>query len=107
MSRPPNSPDHRHIQEPEILPPERPRGRSRSGATWTRLVVDEDGVPRVSVTRIGPLGLFVFWLVAALIGLALVVFFLGAFLFLIPLIVVLFALGVGVSIWRFVSRQRF
>ncbi len=106
MTQPPNTPDHRHFEEPEILPPERP-GRRRSGATWMRVVLDEDGFPRVSVTRIGPLGTFLFWIVAALVGLALVVFFLGAFLFLIPLIVVLFAIGAGASIWRFVSRQRF
>jgi CHASE2 domain-containing sensor protein len=107
MNRPPNPPEHRHFPEPEIIPPERPEPRTRRGATWTRLVIDEHGVPRVSVTRIGPLGVFVAWLIAGLVGLALVVFFFGAVLFLIPLIVVLLAVGVGVSIWRFVSQQRF
>jgi len=107
MNRPPNPPEHRHFPEPEIIPPEHPGRRTRSGATWTRLVIDEQGVPRVSVTRIGPLGLFVIWLIAGLVALALLVFFFGAFLFLIPLIVVLLAVGVGMSIWRFVSQQRF
>ncbi len=107
MTKPQNSPEDRYFPEPEIIPPERPGRRRRSGATWTRLVIDEDGIPRVSVTRIGPLGLFVAWVVAALIGLALVVFFLGAFVFLLPLVAVLLAVGVGLSAWRFVSRQRF
>lgn len=107
MSRPPNSPDNRHFPDPEILPPERPGRRNRSGATWTRLVIDETGVPRLSVTRIGPLGLFLLWVVAALVALGIVVFFLGAFVFFLPLAAVLFAVGVGASIWRAISRSRF
>jgi hypothetical protein len=100
------SPENRYFHAPDVLPPKRP-GRAARAGTWTRLVIDEAGVHRLSVTRIGPLGLLAAWLVAGAVALALVVFFLGAFLFLIPLVVVLFAVGVGVNIWRFVSRQRF
>jgi hypothetical protein len=107
MNQGPLPPDDRHFSNPEIIPPGRPDRDRLSGMTWTRLVIDEDGVPRVFVTRIGPLGRFVAWLVAVLVVLALVVFFLGAFVFLMPLIVVLLAVGVGMSIWSFVIRQRF
>jgi len=107
MNRPSIPPEDRHVPEPEIIPPE-PRGRhSRSSAKWTRLVIDEDGVHRISVTRIGPLGFFAFWLIAGIVALALIVFFLGAFVFLLPLVAVLLAVGVGMSIWRFVSKQLF
>lgn len=106
MNQPPHSPEDRHFPEPEIIPPGRPDKRTRPGATWTRLVIDEEGVHRVFVTRIGPFGLFVFWMIAGLVTLALVVFFLGAFVFLLPLAAVLLAVGVGMSVWRFISRQR-
>jgi predicted RND superfamily exporter protein len=107
MNRPPNSPEDRHFPEPEIIPPERPDRRARPDATWTGVFVTENGIRRISVKKIGPLGLFVFWTVAVAVALALVVLFLGAFLFLIPLAVVLFAVGIGASIWRTISQGRF
>jgi hypothetical protein len=82
----PSPPDERHYPEPEIIPPDRPGHRRRDGGGWSRIVIDQSGVRRIYVGRIGPLGLIPFALLGGFISLALLIFFLGAFLILLPLL---------------------
>jgi hypothetical protein len=98
-------PENRHRPEPEIIPPGQPEPDRRSGATWTRLHVDDAGVHRISVTRVGPLGMLGFWAIVALGSLALAIIFLGALVLLIPLIAVFVATGIVMSFFGSSSRR--
>lgn len=107
MNRRPIPSENQHFSEPEIIPPNRPDREGKAGATWTRIFVDDQGVHRISVTKVGPLGLIAFWVVAGLLGAALLIFFLGAFVFLLPLLGVLLVIGIVASVFRAFSRRRF
>jgi hypothetical protein len=84
----PIPPDERRRPEPEIIPPGRPdrSGGERDSGSWSRVVIDQGGMRRIYVSKIGPLGLIPFALLAALISIALLIFFVGAFLILLPVI---------------------
>ncbi len=107
MNRAAIPPETRHVPEPEILAPGQPERVTRSGATWTRLRLDGDGVHRVSVTRIGPLGMLGFWMMIALGALALVILFLGALVLLIPAVALVLATGLVMRLLRTSSRRWF
>ena len=70
--------------EPEIIPPGQTDIREMEGRLNGRLTTNETGFQRVYVSRIGPLGLVPFFLLAGVIGAILLIFMLGAFLILIP-----------------------
>jgi hypothetical protein len=99
-------PEDRHRPEPEIIPPGQPEPDRRSGATWTGLHIDDAGVHRFSVMRVGPLGMLGLWAIVALGSLALTIIFLGALVLLIPLIVLLVSAGIVMSFLGSSSRRR-
>ncbi|MBI1868379.1 MAG: hypothetical protein HYS06_08825 [Methylocystis sp.] len=81
----PHRPDEPYHAEPEILPPERSQRDEAESASWTRVFIDERGVRRVYVGKIGPLGLIGFALVAGIVAAAALILMLGAVALLIPL----------------------
>jgi hypothetical protein len=78
--------DERRFPEAEIIPPDRHDYRKRKADGWSRVVIEHNGAGRVYVGRIGPLGLIPFALLGGFISVGLLVFFLGAFLILAPLL---------------------
>jgi hypothetical protein len=77
--------DDEHRSEPEIIPPGHTDIREMEGRLRARVPTDAYSFHRVYVSRIGPFGLLPFFLSACVIGAALLIFMLGAFLILIPL----------------------
>lgn len=98
-------PDDRRFPEPEIIPPGEPEMRPR--ATWTRLVIDDEGVHRISVRKVGPLGLFVVWVSAALVAVTVIALVLSAVVVLLPLALLLVAGGFLASWLRSSTRRWF
>ncbi len=79
-------PDKGNSLEPEIIPPDQPDAAELDTAHWPRRFVDVGGEQRIYVTRIGPLGLLPFALLFGFVSVALLIFFIGAFLILIPVL---------------------
>lgn len=104
QDEPQDRPGQRHYAEPEILPPERPR-RDGDRTRGPRMFTDERGTHRIYVTKIGPLGLLSFWLIAGLVSIALLVLFLGAFVILIPVLGLLFVAAVIAGVLRRFPRR--
>jgi hypothetical protein len=104
ISQRPIPPDEGRHPEPEIIPPGRPDRRETSGS-WSRVVIDENGVRRIYVAKIGPLSLIPFALLGAIVSIALLIFFLGAFLILLPLLGLLIAGAVIAGLMRAFSRR--
>ncbi|HUI20361.1 MAG TPA: hypothetical protein VLZ74_04885 [Methylocella sp.] len=77
--------DNEHHSEPEIIPPGRVDFREVRSGVWGQVTSDQRDIHRIYVTRVGPWGLLPFFLLAGVIGAALLIFMLGAFLILIPL----------------------
>jgi hypothetical protein len=100
----PMQPD-RHYSEPEILPPDRHDYRRRDAGGWSRVVIDQGGVQRIYVGRIGPLGLIPFALLGGLISVGLLVFFLSAFLILVPLLGLVIAGTMIAGLMRVQARR--
>jgi hypothetical protein len=105
INRPPTPPDTNHYPEPEIIPPGQTDGRAQDNGRWTRVFVDERGTHRIYVTRIGPLGLLPFALLFGFVSVALFVFFIGAFVILIPLLGLVAAAAIIASLLRASSRR--
>lgn len=101
----PGPPDERHFPEPEIIPPDRHDYRKRESGGWSRIIIDQGGARRIYVGRIGPLGLIPFALLGGFISLALLVFFVGAFLILLPLLGVIVGGTAIASLMRLRSRD--
>src|SRR5262245_51136566 len=83
MSKPPNPEDPR--SEPEIIPP----GHAERGRPRPRVFVGTHGAERVYVGKASPLGIILVTLIVGLLSAAILVLLLGAFLFLLPLAVLL------------------
>jgi hypothetical protein len=94
-----------HHPEPEIIPPGQADGRARDNGRWTRVYVDERGTHRIYVTRIGPLGLLPFALLFGFVSVALFIFFIGAFMILIPLLGMVAAAAIIAGLLRANSRR--
>jgi hypothetical protein len=101
----PIPPDEGRRPEPEIIPPDRHGRRNRRGGAWSRIVIDESGVRRVYVGKINPLGLVLVLMLAGLVSIGLLIFFLSAFLILAPVIGLLIAGAVIASVIRAYSRR--
>ena len=78
--------------EPEIIPP----GRAESETPRVHIFVGTQGTERVFVGKASPLGIILVTLITGLLMTAILVLFLGAFLFLLPL-AVLFVTGLVVA----------
>jgi len=78
-----NPPSERPRAEPEILPPERDRGRSTWRASET---ADFAGTHRIYVTRLGPFGGVLLMLALAVLAAVILLAFLGALLIWIPIV---------------------
>lgn len=101
----PSPPDDSYYDEPEILPPERYGHGPRESGAWSRVFIDENGVRRVYISRVSPLGLISFSVLAGLVSIGLFFFFLSAFIFLVPLLA-LTIVGAGImSLMRAASRR--
>jgi hypothetical protein len=95
MSKPPNPPREEPHSEPEIIPP----GQAERGTPQMRVYTQ-----RIYMGKPSPLGLILVTLIIGLLSAAMLVVLFGAFLFLVPL-VVLFATGaIVVGLLRFYFR---
>jgi hypothetical protein len=77
-------PNGRHYSKPEIIPPGRVDGTGRGDSLWDREAVEEHGIHRIYVTRIGPFSLLPLVLLGSVVSIALLVFLFGFLLILIP-----------------------
>jgi hypothetical protein len=77
-------PDERHYSEPKIIPPRRADGSEPETPFWGQGTVEEHGIHRIYVTRVGPFGLLPLVLLGSVISIALLVFLFGFLLILIP-----------------------
>ena len=84
-----------------IIPPDRP-GRTR--VRWDS--INQHGAHRVYVTRLGPFSVVAFMFLFAVIVAAVLALFVGAVLFVLPVVVLLIAIGIVVSFLRPRARQR-
>jgi hypothetical protein len=92
MSKPRRSQGEEPRSEPEIIPPshaERDRPR-------VRIFVGTHGTERIYIGKPSPLGIILVTLIIGLLSAAILVLFLGAFLFLLPL-AVLFVTGLVIA----------
>ena len=97
MSKPPKPSGEEPRSEPEIIPP----GQAEQGTPRTRVFVDTQ---RIYIGKPSPLGLILVTLIIGILSAAMLVLFLGAFLVLVPL-VVLFATGaIIIGLLRFYFR---
>ncbi|HXW70643.1 MAG TPA: hypothetical protein VEK34_04245 [Methylocella sp.] len=71
--------------EPEILPPGEVDWREMQGNLRGRIPIESFGFQRVYISRIGPLRLFSVLLLASVIGAAIFIFTVSAFLILLPI----------------------
>ena len=97
MSKPPKPPGDEPRSEPEIIPP----GQAEQGTPRMRVFADTQ---RIYIGKPSPLGLVLVTLIIGLLSAAMLVLLLGAFLFFLPL-AVLVATGVIVAgLLRFYFR---
>ena len=97
MSKPPKPSGEEPRSEPEIIPP----GQAEQGTPRTRVFVDTQ---RIYIGKPSPLGLILVTLIIGLLSAAMLVVLFGAFLFLLPL-AVLVATGVIIAgLLRFYFR---
>lgn len=101
----PDAPDKSNRPEPEIIPPGQAERRTLDNTRRTRVLVDERGEQRIYVTKIGPLGLLPFALLFGLVSAALFIFFIGAFLILIPVLGIVVAAAIIAGLLRSNSRR--
>jgi hypothetical protein len=93
MTRKSMTPVERPAAEPEILPPESPRSAWKAGDAADGGFFGARYGQRVYVAKVGPWSLAMLGALALLIGIAAVVFVVGALLFWIPIIAVLVLAG--------------
>jgi hypothetical protein len=74
-------PDERHYSEPEIIPPGRGDASEPEYPIWR---LEEHGVHRIYVTKVGPLGLLPLALLGGAVTVALLAFLFGFLLLLLP-----------------------
>jgi hypothetical protein len=102
--QPPTSGPERPRSEPEIIPPDDPRGRSPFGTPfgtpWGSARGWSSGTQRVYVARIGPFGFALAALAVAIIAALVFLLVLGAFVILVPLVGLLLAGVVLASMLR-------
>lgn len=101
----PHRPDESYRAEPEILPPERSHPGKRDSASWSGAFVDERGVRRVYVGKIGPLGLIGCSLLVGVVAAATLILMLGAVVLLIPLAGLLVGAAALAALARAYSRR--
>jgi hypothetical protein len=93
MERRPRPPADQPRSEPEIIPPERTGARPQ----WD---VGGEGVQRIYVARLGPLGFMLLALTVAILTAVVVVILLGAFLIAMPLVFLLLVIALVAGILR-------
>jgi hypothetical protein len=96
--------DDGYHSEPEIIPPGQTDLREMESKLWGRVVTDRESIHRVYVSKIGPLGLLPFFLLAGVVGAAVLFFMFGAFLILIPVAGVVLAATIVAGLLRPHSR---
>lgn len=77
-------PDERHFTEPEIIPPSHDVDFERDNMLRHEGRLEEHGIHRVYVTRLGPLGFLPLMLMSGVIVIALLAFLFGFLLILVP-----------------------
>jgi len=96
-----NDQDHPELPrvEPEIIPPDRPKGGPGRGSDWRRAAWrpngqnETAGMHRVYVTRIGPFGFAMLTLAFAILAAAFLLIFAGAILLWLPVVALLIVVG--------------
>jgi hypothetical protein len=88
--------------EPEIIPP----GRAQRDAPRVHVFVGTHGTERVYVGKASPLGIILVTLITGLLTAGILVLLLGAFLFLLPLAVLLVTGLVVAGLVRFYFQRR-
>jgi hypothetical protein len=76
--------DERHYPEPEIIPPGQDDGRTPRNEFRGQGTIEEHGIHRIYVTKVGPFGLLPFALLGGVLTITLVAFLFGFLLILLP-----------------------
>lgn len=95
-------PDDGYRSEPEIIPPGGTHISESENKFWVREA--ERGSQRIYVTKMGGFGLLPFFLLGGVISIALLIFVLGAFLILIPVVGFVLAAAIFAGLLRGSSR---
>jgi hypothetical protein len=93
--QPPKPPPEQPRYEPEIIPPGATRDPFGSQSPF-----GSQGTQRIYVGRIGPLGIIMIALAVGFVVALVLVLLLGAFLLWIPIVAVLFTVGLVSALWR-------
>ncbi len=96
--------DGDHRSEPEIIPPGRTDTREMESQFRGRINTDTNGFHRIYVSRVGPFGLLPFFLLTGFFAAAVLVFFLSAFLILLPVAGFILATALFAGLLRGRSR---
>lgn len=96
--------DSEHSSEPEILPPGRTDLREMESQLRGQVNTETKSFQRIYVKRIGPLGLLPLFLMTGFFAAVMLVFFLGAFLLLLPVAGIVFAAALFSGLLRGPSR---
>jgi hypothetical protein len=90
------TPPGKHYSEPEIIPP----GSGDDYPFWPQEIIEERGARRIYITKVGPLGVLSFWLLAGLISVAAILFFFGFLFILIPIAGIVLAAAIVANFLR-------
>ncbi len=96
MAHDPNQPEQPRV-EPEIIPPDRHRGRAEDQSWPPSYYSQSYGTHRVYVTRIGPFGFALVMLIVGLLSAVLLLALIGTALIWLPLVA-------GLVLIAFISR---
>lgn len=86
--------------EPEIIPPHEQAGRPGRDEPRVRVFVGTDGADHVYVAKPGPFGAILMLLITAMLAIVFLVIFSAAFLFALPVVIVLVVAAIVVGLMR-------
>jgi hypothetical protein len=99
MATPPTD-DSDKRPEPEIIPPDRTRGARQQDTSRVWVSIDDGVQRRIHIARPGPFTALLFALLVGLIGIAIVVLFLGTVLIVVPAVILIVLVLVAVGLLR-------
>ena len=100
MSKPPKPQGEEPRSEPEVIPP----GHAERDTPRMRVFVDTHSTERVHIGKPSPLGIILVILITGLLSAAMLVLLLGAFLFLLPLVVLFVTAAIVAGLLRIYFR---
>src|ERR1019366_1611693 len=105
MDRRPMPQGEKPRSEPEIIPPDHAERQTAQGRPQTRVFIDAHGPERVSVAKLGPLGIILAILTTGILSTVMLILLFGAFLIWMPLVVFFIACAIISGLLRAYFRR--